>query len=121
MYVVNFHFSRYPDGCWERCQNLAILTHLYHVLKLSNGLLYEPAPKGVKNTKSHLNLYDKTRSLTLICPIFDTPLGAAPQWKALRHGKDEASANLLHIWGFADSQSSSIVCLKDVMPFFHWS
>ena len=29
-YVVNWHFSRHPDGCLECCHNLALLAHIYH-------------------------------------------------------------------------------------------
>ena len=29
--VVNSHFSRRPDGCWECCHNFALLNHLYHI------------------------------------------------------------------------------------------
>ena len=45
--VVNSHFSRRPDGCWECCHNFALLNHLYHIWELSNEVLYDSVLKGV--------------------------------------------------------------------------
>ena len=46
IHVVNFHFSRYPDGCLERCHNLVFFNHHHHIWELSNEVLYDPVPQG---------------------------------------------------------------------------
>ena len=44
VYVVNSLFSRRPDKCLESCHNFALLNHLYHILELSNEVLYDLIP-----------------------------------------------------------------------------
>ena len=47
VYVVNSHFSRSPDDCWEYCHNFALLNNLHHIWELSNEVLYAPVSKMV--------------------------------------------------------------------------
>ena len=47
VYVVNSHFSRYPDGCWECGHNFSLVNHLYHIWELSNEVLYDPISRRV--------------------------------------------------------------------------
>ena len=51
IYVLDFHFSRRPDGCSECCHNLALFTHLYHIWELSNEVLYDPVSIGVSKIR----------------------------------------------------------------------
>ena len=51
-YVSNWYFSRFPGRCWECCYNLALLAHIYHIWELSNEVLYNSVPRGIKKITS---------------------------------------------------------------------
>ena len=48
VYVVNWHFSRRPDRCWDCCHNLALLAHIFHYWELFSEVLYEPCSRAMK-------------------------------------------------------------------------
>ena len=76
VYVVDCHFSRSPDGCWECCHNFTLFNHLYHIWELSNEVLYNSLPKGVSKcywTKLKVLLESEFRSFNFYPSYFWSP------------------------------------------------